>query len=998
MKKNNLFSRTITALAVAASLGSIAPAMAQDASRGTLVGQTKDQAGQVVSDVEVTIINLETGLTRTVSSSSNGSYRFPLLPPGAYSLKATKSGFGVVAEEKVNVRVGGNTSLNLVMLPEGDVEKIQVRGSSIATIDTLSSEAEIVVNTEFLSRIPVPRDLASVALLAPGTTKGDSDFGNLASFGGASVGENAYYVNGLNVTNFRNGLGGSELPFEMYESFEVKTGGYSAEFGRSTGGVINARTKSGSNEFKGGASTYFEPSSLRASSPDVILTNPAAIDENGTPFFETNSKNKVGENNYNLWGSGALIEDKLFFFGLVNYKDRVSDLSTATLTYDRDTGDTLYAGKIDWYITQNHILEFTGWDNSNDLNVSKYEYDFGTDTRGELFGDYIQKQGGKSYSAQYTGILSDELTISALYGVNKADYSDVNAGDATVGAVDLTSGIQLTKYGLATNSEMKDERKAYRFDVDWFVHEDHTLRFGLDYEDLSAEENTYRVGSGSLYQYINCANRDAIAERDLKNANCARVRFNTYRNAGSFETKSNAYYIQDTWSVTDQLTARIGLRNEGFENFNVAGEKFIDIKDQWAPRVGLVYDVTGEGESKVFANFGRYYLPVATNTNIRLAGAELFTLTTYNLLGVNDDFSPVVDLARPVGSPIVYSNGEVKGTSETVNADVDPMYQDEFILGFETMLDDSWSFGVKGTYRDLKSSLEDVAIDYGFNQYLEQEFGASCTMCSGFHYYVLTNPGQDVTITTDPDGEDGPLAYQAYSIPGNLLGYPEAKRQYAAIDFNVRRAFDEVWMLDATYTWSHSWGNSEGFVRSDNDQDDAGLTTNFDQPGLVDGANGNLPNDRRHMVKVQGSYALTEDFSLGANLRWESGRPRSSFGFHPTDVFASLYEAESFVKDGQLISRGSEGRTPSTWSLDLTATYAVDFNGTDVVFRADVFNVFNNLKPTQVNEINEIYAGEDEDENSPTYGALLGETSALYGLPTSFQTPRYVRLSAEIKF
>ncbi len=997
MKKNNLFSRTITALAVAASLGSIAPAMAQDASRGTLVGQAKDQSGQEVGDVAITIVNLETGLTRTVSSASNGSFRFPLLPPGAYSFKATKNGFDVVAEEKVNVRVGGNTSMNIVMLPEGNVEKIQVRGSSVASIDTLSSEAEIVVNTEFLSRIPVPRDLASVALLAPGTTKGDSDFGNHASFGGASVGENAYYVNGLNVTNFRNGLGGSELPFEMYESFEVKTGGYSAEFGRSTGGVINARTKSGSNEFKGGASTYFEPASLRAGRPDVVLTNQAAIDENGTPFYETNSKDNIGENNYNVWGSGALVEDKLFFFGLVNYKDRVSDLSTATLTYDRDTGDTLYAGKIDWYITQNHILEFTGWDNSNDLDTSKYAYDYATGERGELFGDYTQKQGGKSYAAQYTGILSDELTISALYGINKSSYSEVNAGNATVGATDLTSGIQLTQYGLATNSEMDDERKAYRFDVDWFVHEDHTLRFGIDYENLTAEENTYRVGSGSLYQYIACANRDAIAERDLQNAECARVRFNTYRNAGSFETKSNAYYIQDTWSVTDQLTARIGLRNEGFENFNKAGEKFVDVTDQWAPRVGLSYDLTGEGETKVFANYGRYYLPVATNTNIRLAGDELYTLTTYNLLGVNDDFSPVVDLANPL-SRTVYSNGELKGTAETVNADIDPMYQDEFILGFETMLDDSWSLGVKGTYRDLKSSLEDVAIDYGFNQYVEQEFGSSCTMCSAFHYYVLTNPGKDVTITTDPDGEDGPLAYQEYTIPGNLLGYPEAERQYAAIDFNVRRAFDEVWMIDATYTWSHSWGNSEGFVRSDNDQDDAGLTTNFDQPGLVDGANGNLPNDRRHMFKLQSSYAITEAFSLGANFRWESGRPRSSFGFHPTDVFASQYEAESFVKDGQLVSRGSEGRTSSTWNLDLTATYAMDFQGTDVIFRADVFNVFNNLRPTQVNEINEIYAGENLDEDSPTYGAYLGEASALYGLPTAFQTPRYVRLSAEIKF
>src|SRR5690606_3783739 len=141
---------------------------------------------------------------------------------------------------------------------------------------------------------------------------------------------------------------------------------------------------------------------------------------------------------------------------------------------------------------------------------------------------------------------------------------------------------------------------------------------------------------------------------------------------------------------------------------------------------------------------------------------------------------------------------------------------------------------------------------------------------SGFHYYVLTNPGQAISITTDPDG-DGPLANEQYTIPAELLGYAEAKRQYAAVDINLRRPFDGLWMLDATYTWSHSWGNNEGFVRSDNGQDDSGLTTNFDQPGLVEGAYGNLPNDRRHMLKVQGSYSFTEDFSLGANFRWESG-------------------------------------------------------------------------------------------------------------------------------
>ena len=93
---------------------------------------------------------------------------------------------------------------------------------------------------------------------------------------------------------------------------------------------------------------------------------------------------------------------------------------------------------------------------------------------------------------------------------------------------------------------------------------------------------------------------------------------------------------------------------------------------------------------------------------------------------------------------------------------------------------------------------------------------------------MLTNPGQDVTLTTDPDG-DGPLELKEYTITADQLGYPEAKRQYAAVDLTLNRAWDDQWLLNFTYTWSHSWGNNEGFVRSDNDQNDSGLTTNFDQ-------------------------------------------------------------------------------------------------------------------------------------------------------------------------
>lgn len=989
--KSTFFRSTLAAAAVASALGVAAPAMAQDSSKGFLQGQSTDQSGQVISDVSVTITNLETGLTRSVSTNEDGNFRFPLLPPGAYSLKAEKSGYGTVAEERVDVGVSGATNINLTLPTADAMETLTVRGSSISMIDTSSSESQLVVTQDFLEKVPVPRDIASVALLAPGTTKGDSSFGNLTSFGGASVGENVYYVNGLNVTNFRNGLGGSELPFEMYETFEVKTGGYSAEYGRSTGGVVNATTKSGSNEFEAGASVYWEPDSLASQAPDVTLTDPAQIARNGSPYYIINNKNNSEEANVNVWASGALIEDKLFFFGLVNQKNRNSDFVTASQDYDRESSDLLYAAKLDWYITPDHILEFTGWNNSSDLDSSKYMYDAETDTRGDLYGDYILERGGKSYALQYTGILSSDLTMSVLYGVNKASYSNVNASSDTVAIyADGYSG-QFTNFGLATPSEQNDKRTAYRIDFDWYLSLDHTLRFGIDYEDMEADENTARAG-GVAYTYYGC---DSAALSEGRLEGCSLVDENIYRNSGSFETKSNAFYVQDTWTITPDITARIGLRNETFENYNKAGEKFVDVSDQWAPRVGVSWDVFGDGTTKAFANYGRYFLPVATNTNIRLAGDEYYVVSTYEVASINEDNTPVYGA---LDGRSVYADGTLKGTAETVNADLDPMYQDEFILGFETMVTDEWSLGVKTSYRELGSSLEDVAIDAGFNDYLLDEFGSECTMCaSGFHYYVLTNPGNDVTITTDPDGDAGPLEYAQYTIPGSYLGYPEAVRKYAAVDFSVKRAFDGVWMLDANYTWSHSWGNNEGFVRSDNGQTDAGLTTNFDQPGLVDGAYGNLPNDRRHMVKIRGAYQVIENLTLGANFRWESGRPVSAFGFHPTDTYASLYGAESFVYNNEITPRGSFGRTPNNWSFDLTARYDMQIQETDVTFRLDVFNVFDNDTHTEVNEVAERFAGYEGVDYG--YGLIArGQPNEFYGLPTSFQAPRSVRLSAEIKF
>jgi hypothetical protein len=978
------FKRSVTAAAVALSLGSTMPAMASNTT-GYITGHSVTQSGQQLGSATIKIVNTETGLTRSVVSDAEGSFRFPLLPPGVYDISANKNGFQLTMQEGVSVGMGGKVSVD-ISLAEDNVERIEVTGSAIALVDITSSGTGIVVDSLTLTKVPVARDFTGVALLAPGTTKGDSAFGNNPSIGGASVAENAYYVNGLNITNFRTGVGSSQPPFEMYESFEVKTGGYSAEFGRATGGVINAKTKSGSNEFKAGVNVFYEPDALREDKKSPKR-------DDGTYRID----NTADENDFyevNLWASGAIIEDTLFYYALYSpRKDEFVWNGSQTNTpdglaqskYTEESDDAFWGGKLDWYINENNILEVSAF--SDEQTVSTFRTDW-TGSNAAEPKESFSDEGGLNYTAKFTSIITDDFSISLQYGVNETDRTAGSVLDANpVVYYNYTSSGSFVPGGDWANfsiGEGEDKREIYRIDADWYLG-DHELRFGIDSEKLTAKQQTLLSG-GAYYLYV-------VGEDD---ETINYVRHRDYSAGGEFDSENFAFYIQDQWQATDNLVINMGLRNDSFENFNGIGESFVKMENEWAARLGAVYDINGNGESKVWASYGRYFLPVAANTNIRLAGAETYIHNYYNYNGMSSDGLEIPDLngGTYTGRPSdIYSDGDVPETGAIVDSSLDAMYSDEFILGYQFQVNDEWSMAIQGTYRELATTIEDVAIDYGFNQYLEREFGSSCTECSGFHYYVLTNPGTDLTVTTDPDG-DGPLAHQEYTIPKSDLNYPEAVRKYGSVDITVNKEWDGKWMFTGSYTWSHSWGNNEGAVRSDNGQDDAGLTTNFDQPGLLDGGYGNLPNDRRHSVKMFGSYQITDNFNVGANFSWQSGKPRSAFGYHPTDVFAQAYGSESFFKGGELAPRASEGTTDSVWNIDLTASYDVEVADFDVNFRVDIFNVFNNDTGTEINEIYDDESLTEFDEN----GVGTYFVNPNYGTETNWQTPRYVRIGASIRF
>ena len=246
----------------------VAPAAAQDYTSGALAGTVVDQAGNPVAGATVTITSSALGFSRSVATSASGGFRFGALPGGSYDVSVSSSA-GSTSESGVGVSASATTNYTFVVGAAAAGDNVVVTGTR-QNLDFSNTTTGLNLDVESLVKeIPVGRDLTSLTLLAPGVSLGDAAFGNLSSIGGSSVAENVFYVNGLNLTNFDNFLGGSLVPFDMYKSVEVKTGGYPAEFGRATGGVVNAVTKSGSNEWRAAFHMNWEPDSLRSDSPDT---------------------------------------------------------------------------------------------------------------------------------------------------------------------------------------------------------------------------------------------------------------------------------------------------------------------------------------------------------------------------------------------------------------------------------------------------------------------------------------------------------------------------------------------------------------------------------------------------------------------------------------------------------------------------------------------------------------------------------------------------------
>lgn len=999
----------------------------------------------------VTIESPTTGSKISVKADSSGKYRVSGLQAGDY--KVTNTVGSEASVETVTVKLGEGSQARFGADASGAtvLGTIRATASRVKAVDVGSSETSLNIGEKQLDSLPVARDITSVALLSPGTVAGDAGFGNIASFGGSTPSENQYFLNGFNISDLRTRLGPATVPFEFFDQFQIKTGGYGAEFGRSTGGVVNATSKRGTNKWEFQANAYWEPDSLRGTRPDTIgfeSNNPTP--RAGSPELVRNplfvfSRDATDVINYNIGIGGPIIKDKLFFYALGNIRSTETTrvLQTANtnslssgfrrgaVLRESDAETPFGAVKLDWQIADGHKFEYTGFSDKSDDERTAFGYSRATDTIGAATGTSVVVTGGQTSIYRYTGNITTDFKVSALFGRGVTSSSSFPpAANINCPLISDETGAAAMQLGCFVANPLfnTDKRKAYRLDLEYnlgdFLVGSHIVRVGADAEK-NTSVNISRQAGGSDYTVVDrTAGQSFDQASNLTAPDADRyVEVGTFIAGGQFKENLSALYIEDEWAI-GPVTMNLGARRETFENLFPDGSTYVELKSKIAPRLGVSWDVFQDGNSKLYGTYGDYYIPIGTQAAVRNGGGEFNVVDVYRFegYGAGPELTPI--LGQQVGSQ-TFSNGTSSDPTSLVDPKSKPSYQTEMTAGFQTVLPEQYfgskaSGGVRFIYRDLKRTLEDIAVDSGLNALLagnpnvlngdcDGDGAADAAFACGFDFYFLTNPGNptnQVAVDVNSSGQiinthapvtdangDPIAAYQSagltpLTVSNADMRYATPKRKYYAVELTYEKSFSKKWFLSSSYTWSQSFGNYEGFINSDIEQSDVGITQDFDQPGLADNANGFLPNDRRHKFKLFGSYRPTEEWNFGGNLQANSGRPYSFRGIHPTDAFARAYGAFSFFRQGQPANRGEAGKTAFTTQLDLNVKYTPAILQSKATFGVDVFNVLDSDKETEVYE--------RADNSRAANGTYVANQN--FGIPTNYQAPRFVRLSAEVRF
>jgi len=790
--------RYLALATVALLLASPGWAVAQETT-GSITGRVTDTQGLPVPGATVTVTGAQG--TKNAVTDSDGRYTVPFLTPGTYTVKTELQGFRTAQRNDVVVALGTAVDLPFSMQLGGVTETVEVVGTS-PIVDTQSTTTGANITAEQLQRLPVGRNVSDTLYLAPGVSSSGTAGRSNPSIGGGSALDNQYVIDGVNVTNQGYGAIGSysivfgslgnATPFDFIREVQVKTGGYEAEFGNATGGVVNVVTKSGSNDLSGSVFGYVRPDSLQADWMQYQSIN-GSVQTSGSHYFDAGAE-----------AGFPILRNHLFFFGAIDPSRTVQTFEApqgfplASLGgVDRVRNSLTYSTKATWQINNSHRLDLSlfGDPSHGDTGPQRTSALLVTDTSSYSSLDY----GGHNQTLRYNGALSARwlLEASIARATNKVEETpSVDAWrvtDQTVTPTVVTGGIGFYE---AANQSINRQFALKSSNL----LGGHELRYGVEYDSVDWNQINQRTGPTFLApdgrQTATGAQVTVLPDLNFGRIyRVTRANFNTGR-----ATTQNYFdfFVQDTWRIGNRVTINPGIR---YEQEKLAGTLVTNftLKNNWAPRLGATFDVTGNGRTKIYGNYGRYYSRVPNDLAARALSADDSTSRA-------DYFDANLTQAIPNGVATIDPGTGLDVTNHFVLAGVgadtiDPnarlSYIDEVVFGVEHELMPQTSIGIHYIYKNIGRVLEDVAnapmvaYDIGVPGLSSVE-------------YILTNPSSSTPVLST----------------AQFLGasFDNPAHRYHAVEAAFQRRFAQNWLALASYRWSRLRGNFEGFYRDDNGQ------------------------------------------------------------------------------------------------------------------------------------------------------------------------------------
>jgi hypothetical protein len=501
----------------------------------------------------------------------------------------------------------------------------------------------------------------------------------------------------------------------------------------------------------------------------------------------------------------------------------------------------------------------------------------------------------------------------------------------------------------------------------------------------------------------------------------AGARVDAYR--AKVTTQNYAVYLQDRWALRSNVFLSAGVRWEMQDMRDVLGRRAIFVWDNAAPRVGLTYDWTDEGRSRLFASYGWFYQPLPLQLNSRVFGGLVQVGRTYrnsDCVGrtttIDGDERSRIDDRLPTEFCTDTNSFTTGLTQGAVVPRLKGQYNQQFQIGYEQEIIEDLTVGVRWLHNDLGRAVEDVSTDGG-NNFIVANPGVSVAGADITAQQARCDSLQSQLEGVEMDDERRPqiardlqrceFLVDAFGRVGSDFTRP--RRAYDGFTFHVTKRLARNWMVSANYTYSRLVGNTDGFVDPTTGVVNLGASAQYDLPELVRNSFGPLSNDTPHRVRIDGYRIFDLDdagqLTIGTTFRYQSGTPVSLRGSNSRYGAGSVY----------VVPRGAGGRVEGSYQWNLTVGYAYPvadtlelevavrwFNVTNAkaALRVDEIYSFDTTRAVAGGDLGDVKHAKIQSSNRPGefFSREVVAPQGNYGVRTSFQNPTAAQLDIVLRF